>query len=235
MLSAKNKLAPEYNEAKWRVKIAHFTEKDYSIRGVVHVGANDGYEVPWYFALGAEKVLAFEPLPLAVGLFKDKCKQFLDSGVCRLYDVALSDSNQRIDLRIAKDSGQCSTFLRVNDTHKTEAPFRDTEEEDTPTVEVSMTRFDQWANSTPDPITLSDYNCLVVDVQGMELPVLRGFGDYLQYFDFLNIECSKEPIFVGEADAQTVADYLEKKGFMRDTPIEDHNDVMFIKKGALHA
>jgi len=39
-----------FEEAQDRVKIGHFTRKGYKIRGVVHVGANDGFEIQFYLA-----------------------------------------------------------------------------------------------------------------------------------------------------------------------------------------
>ncbi len=74
------------------------------------------------------------------------------------------------------------------------------------------------------------YNTLVIDVQGMELQVLRGFGEQLKEFSFLVVECSEVPMFEGEAPADAVIDYLLEMGFLQDSPVYSHDDVMFIRK-----
>ena len=94
-----------------------------------------------------------------------------------------------------------------------------------------MTTFEKLVYLFSDIIELKDYNCLVVDVQGMELQVLKGFGPHLDGMDCLNIECSEVPIYGGEAPASEVVAWLGERGFEAISPIEPHNDVLFVKNG----
>jgi hypothetical protein len=55
-------------------------------------------------------------------------------------------------------------------------------------------------------------------------------GLNLRSFDFLNIECSGTPTYIGGPFAQEIVDYLALRGFKQDSPIEAHNDVFFVKE-----
>lgn len=226
-----------YQEAKWRVKIGHaFLEKGYDIKGVIHVGSNDGYEVSYYLQLGIEKVICFEPHPIAIKLFKEKYAKEMSDGKVKLFEFGLGNENKAAVLRSGADTGQSSTFLRVNPKFAGNSPFRDTEAKDLGRYTCQIKTFmdfvgdvDIWKS---DPyMRLEDYDCLVLDVEGMELEVLKGMGRYITMFDFINVECSEEAIFEGQPNAQEVVDFLETKDFRQDSPIERHDDIFFIKKG----
>ncbi len=221
-----NRDSEAYKEARWRVKIGHaFLEKGYDIKGVVHIGANDGYEVQYYLELGIEHVLAIEPYPLATKLFKEK---YGNTAGVTLIECGIGQESKEMPLRIGPDTGQGSTFLRVKEDFSNNSPFKDTEQ-DLGEVNVNVRT---WKDATND-IDLGKYDCLVVDVQGMELEVLKSIGDELSYFNYLNIECSEEAVFEGEAAAQEVIDYLDSMGYAQDSPIERHNDIFFIRKSVL--
>ncbi|KKL26568.1 hypothetical protein LCGC14_2394040, partial [marine sediment metagenome] len=95
--------------------------------------------------------------------------------------------------------------------------------------EVSLLTFKALA-ARHDAIVPEDYNCLVVDVQGMELQVLKGFGPHLDGMDCLNIECSETPVYEGEAPAYDIVVWLAARGFYNITPIQAHNDILFVKR-----
>lgn len=202
---------PEFLAAQDRVKVGHFTRQGFDIGGVVHVGANDGYEIPFYLQLGAPRVIAFEPLESA---FVELTRAIRDPRV-QLRAYALSDHFETKFLSISDGDGKGSTFL-----HEINTPYNFAQRQ-----RCRLRRFDSLA------LDLTDMDTLVVDVQGMELQVLKGFGEKLAQFNFLNIECSRLPLYVGEASAQQVIDYLDRIGFDQDSPICDHDDIMFIRKG----
>lgn len=234
-----NRKSSRYLEDRWRVKIAGaFLEKGYDIRGVVHVGANDGYEVQYYLGVGIDHIMCFEPHPKAIALFKEKYAQEIASGKVKLFEFGLGSQRKTATLRSGADTGQSSTFLRVNPEFADNSPFRDTEVKNLGRYQCEIRTFkdflgdvDLWAK---DPeMELVNYDCLVIDVEGMELDVLIGMGDYINHFKYLNIECSERAIFTGQEDAKVVVKYLVDRGFVQDTPIEPHNDIMFIRKDIL--
>src|SRR5687768_15516634 len=140
-----------YHEAKWRVKIGHaFCELGYDIKGVVHVGANDGYEVQYYLAMGVEKVLCFEPLRSAIDAFR---LQYNTNSCVRLIPHALGNVDGEVQLYIAPGDGKGSSTLPELPTVAY------------PSTTISILRFSTFLNLWRD-VNLADYDCLVIDTQG---------------------------------------------------------------------
>lgn len=205
--------------AKDRVKIGTFADR-HNINGVIHVGANDGYEIQFYLAMGITRIMAFEPLFSAYALLRDSYKP---CGVT-CFNLALGNHNSFETLNVTEGDGQGSSLLLP----KPEANYPRLT-----TERVQVAKFDDLVQSRNIPMTEKQkymYDCLIVDVQGYELEVLRGFGKWLDYFRFLNIECSRVPIYEGEPTAYEVIDYLAEYEFKRITEIEDHNDILFMKE-----
>lgn len=213
-----DRASPDYKSAKDRVKISHFIEKGYDIRGVIHVGANDGYEVQYYLKMGIGNVLCFEPLAEARLTLLDS--DFGPGAITSLvHDCALGNYDGDGVLNVTAGDGKGSSLLPLPRWDKCVGQ-----------QSVSVRRF-----STLYPDGPSDrYNCLVIDVQGMELDVLRGMDEHLKKFDFLSVECSAVPVYKGEATATEVIAYLDRMGFHQDSPVAAHDDVMFINRNVLH-
>ena len=202
-------MTPE--EAAEKVEIRYFTKQGLKIRGVVHVGANNGYEIEFYLAMGAEKILAFEPLDSA---FTELLKKYSNEPRVTLMQCALGDFPAEALLNVTSGDGMGSSFLR-----EYAGPYIFIGQQSCPIV-----RFDSL------DVDMSPFNTLVVDTQGMEMQVLRGFGEKLKEFEFLNIECSRSALYEGGYAAQEVIDFLAEQGFQQETPIQDHNDIMFRRK-----
>lgn len=204
--------------AKDRVKIGTFADMGYDIDGLIHVGANDGYEIQFYLAMGIRDIIAFEPLPSAFKLLREyeKC------GVtCIPY--ALGNHSGKEKFYVTAGDGQGSSLLETTEAN--------TDYPDPTEIEVDVVRFEDFMDHISFHTRFKIWQeCLVVDVQGYEHEVLLGFGRYLERFKYLNIECSRVPVYKGEAVADVIIDLLFQKGFERVSPIEDHNDILFIRK-----
>lgn len=200
-----------YKEAVQRVKLSYLTENlGLDIKGIIHVGSNDGYEMQWYRKMGIQHLMGIEPLPAA-------CERFTQSyPTIPLGRFALGDQeNVYKTLYIAPGDGQGSSFLREIGKPHSE-----------PVATVPVHRWDSLIG-----IHHELYDCLVMDVQGFELPALMGFGTKLAFIQCINIELSKEPIYEGGAPAAEVIEFLDKAGFVQMSRTEEHNDVFFIRKG----
>jgi hypothetical protein len=189
--------------------------------GVVHVGAHCGEEVPEYLAQGRSPILLFEPQSLGWEA---------PAGV-QLVSQALSHSDRGLILQIPHhlhDPSQLDTMsascLSINAAEArkigwTDRPCR--------YRYIQPVRFDHWAAENWFRGRL--HSLLVVDVQGMELQVLKGFGSYLDGFRNLLIECSETPIYRHSDTAAEVCSFLSERGFLRTSPILPHGDVTFIR------
>lgn len=194
-------------------------------KGLIHVGANDGAEVDWYFANGCTRVICFEPHPDAVqrAVARHRDRQGLSYIQCAL----------------GEEAGSLEFFIPADgDDEKTSRykpiPTLGHDWTKVPTgasITVPVVRFDDWA--ARNKLDINDYNTLVIDAQGMELEVLRGFGYYLSVFDYLCIELSHTPVYAGEASAAAVSQYLASQNFHQVSDVKEHDDVMFIRTGAL--
>ena len=197
-------------------KISHFTRKGFDINGVVHVGTNYGYELEQYRKMGIEYFMGFEPLPSAIEAFGKKYPT-LATNKEYFFPVALGSVGSYDLLNIASGDGQGSTFL-----------YPIEKEEFVDDVVCAVVMFDEFIDFTRMP--MDNFDCLVIDVEGMELDVLIGMEDNLDYFKYLNIECSKDVYYEGGVEADAVIEWLNDMGFIQDSPTEVHNDIMFIRK-----
>jgi len=193
----------------WRSRIGELWKKGYKSKGVIHIGANDGYEVQWYKALGIENIICFEPYKLAHRLFKEKYP-----GI-EIYNCALGDKNEIRKLNIASGIGGGSSLLEKDD------------EEWIGKTMVYVYRFDYFVKN--NDIDVSLFDALVIDVQGFEMQVLKGIGKLINGFTRINIEVSKVPIYKGEAHGKEILNYLESKGFKALNEISEHDDLLLVK------
>jgi FkbM family methyltransferase len=197
------------------------TTSGYQIRGIIHIGANDGQELAWYVTKNYRPILAFEPHPQA---FEELKKRYWNHAL--IWNLALGSETGKTRLFVPEDGDteKSSKYKAIpTEGHEwTSVPVNNS-------VEVPLIRFDVWAYK--GGIDLTPFNVVVIDVQGMELEVLQGFGIYLRMFDFLVVECSRVPVYDGEASAQQVIDWLDQADFEPISPIEDHNDIFFRRNG----
>lgn len=213
-------------------KVTHFTEQGYKIKGLIHAGANDGEEVPSYKALGIQNILCFEPLTSAY----ERLGQLHPDVYCA--KIALGDYDGHGILNVTYGDGKGSSLLEEVAGHPEIAANWTDNANVIGFEEILIERLDHyfWRMAdkySEDPrITyhkIEDYDCLVLDTQGNEWEVLHGCGDLLKEFKYLSVELSSVPVYVGEHPGQEVIDWLVSQGFTQDTPLQNHNDVFFIR------
>src|SRR5438876_4224640 len=166
MCAVIDRTSSRYQAAKDKVKVGVFTERGYDITGLIHVGANDGYEVEYYLEMGIRPVLCFEPERDAREALRTRYGSNPD---VQIYSEALGNLNCIAELRIPDGGTGGSSFLPLPAWDKCIG-----------TESVAVARFASLASL----FDLKLYNCLVVHVQGMELDVLRGIDKHLFSLDF---------------------------------------------------
>lgn len=183
---------------------------------MVHVGAHEGQEVPKYRAEGRSPIICFEPqwLPWKHLECVQRCALSDNTGTMRF--------NIPWHLHAREHDTQSASGLRVIPERAIAIGWTPT---DTDTVLIAVMRFDAWAAC----YGFESGSCskLVVDVQGMELQVLKGFGDYLLGFYEIIAECSSPAVYDGGASTEEVAEFLSAYGFRRASPTVPHGDVKF--------
>lgn len=204
-------------------KASYFVENGHDITGVIHVGAHNGEEVYGYKEMGISNILCFEPLRDAYEDFKHNHKDVL------ILPFGLSDVTGTRTLHIAGGDGKgSSTRLPILDHPEVQGKWTQGQAEIIAKERAKFTRFDDWADARPN-MDWFQYNCLVVDAQGMSLEVLQGFGEYLKIVKYLIVELSATPVYDGEIPAKKVIGWLAENGFAQLTPVQPHDDVLFIR------
>lgn len=191
------------------------------MKGVVHVGAHRGEEVPGYIEEGRSPIICFEP-------------QILDSyqsDKVAYHRCALGYQSGQYEFRVPHHlteaegmDTQSASLLPVIEERAIENGWTPTKCEK---ISVPVLRFDEWA-----PLyDFVDGSCslLKIDVQGYELQVLWGFGEYLKGFTNVVVECSNPNIYEGGYSAVDVCSFLRSKGFQRMSEIVRHGDVSFMR------
>ncbi len=162
------------------------------------IGANIG----WYSCLldrlgsGAFDVYCFEPEPLNFALLSRNIA-LNQAGHVHQQQLALGDSAGNIDLYLYKDSNRGRhSVLPVHDGTK---------------IPVPVTRLDSWWQS--QNLAARRLRFIKMDIEGYELPALRGAGELLQRCDTLMLEYS--PTYMRKANLDPVAllQLLAQAGF----------------------
>lgn len=186
--------------------------------GIVHVGAHRGEEIAGYLAEGKVPVICFEPL----------WEKEQEPGVLWVHS-ALSDVSGSLVMRVPRHLTEEEGFDTQSASGLDLIPERAVEIGWTPTgrhcISCTAVRFDEWASENGYHPELCSH--LVIDVQGMELQVLKGFGDYILGFNSLKIECSSPPLYKGGASAEEVIEYLRWFGFLPTSGTLQHGDITF--------
>jgi FkbM family methyltransferase len=205
-----------------RVKIGRFLDMGIPISTLIHVGVNDGYEIEWYRKLGI-RVLGFEPHPSA---YAQVTERFLGDGGVLILPLAIGHHTpDRLSLRKLRVPVVESDGRLVEDSYQSSLYYELAERRYVVRQCLTMP-LDYCA----DLSLFGEPDCIVIDVQGAELEVLETGARCLRHAKCLNIECSRVPVYVGEAPAEKVISYLRSFRFTPITPIEDHDDILFVKE-----
>jgi FkbM family methyltransferase len=203
--------------------------KEWKPRGVIHVGANDGEEFVYYKSMGIENLCGFEPLKKPFRVFQQDHPDVLK------FQLGWGLAGGKYGINVTENDKASSILKTVPTDNWEEHPvFKDWNMGQWPVVGREIIEVVKYADFMKgEPYNPEDYNFLNMDIQGMELEALKGMGKQLDYFDALVIECSEQPVYVGEASAHEVEDYLTSQGFVRCSPVKLHNDILFLRKDKL--
>lgn len=226
-----NRNLPTFNEAEARNKLSHFTVQGFDLHGIVQAGAGDGEEMMSALAMGVEHYIAFEPLHSA---FLALMRHDVPPTYIRVKEGLHNKSKSAI-LKVADGDGKGSSMMDVVLDHP--EVIKNWNQGQATIVgeqKIHLERFCDWFDSMadlfPDEFKIENYDTLQLDTQGNEMEILEGMGDYLQNFKYLCIELSITPVYKGETPGHKVAEWLDERGFILDSPIYDHNDSFFVRK-----
>jgi FkbM family methyltransferase len=172
------------------------------VDGVVHVGANTGQERFLYDRHGLS-VAWVEPLPDVCAELRRNIRDFpLQSAFCRL----LSDrEHPAVDFRVACDGGLSSSLFDLAEPRRIAAEFVSWVTTPSSTLEALVRE---------EGIDLARHQALVLDVQGAELAVLRGAGEMLAAFRYIQVDAGDLDAYVGGCRLDEIRRFLGDRGFV---------------------
>lgn len=177
------------------------------IRGVLHIGANSGQEAAHYSMLGL-KVIWIEADPHVCSALRANIALFPNQFA---YQCLASDvDGQVVDFHVASNEGGSSSILKPDSKEFSK---------EWPTIkEVSSVRLTTCRLETllkQQGCAFEDVNLIVADVQGYELPVLRGLGSLLASFEAVISELNWTPMYEGATKPYELEAFLASHGFVR--------------------
>ena len=170
------------------------------IRGILHVGGHHLEEKKAYNSIGVSNIVWIEGCK---SIYEVAKKMFPGE---KVYNEVISDvDNKEVDF-IVTNNGESSSILEL-DHHKIEHPhIHEVRREKVKTKTLST--FFQENN-----INVDHYNFLNIDIQGNELPALKGLGDNLTKFDYLYLEVNTKHLYKDCALLDEINEYVGKYGF----------------------
>ena len=172
------------------------------------IGALDGLDsVSLKNKFPTSNFYAFEPTPESFKIVEKNLK--LIKG--KAFEFALSDMDGTATFRVNDPKKTITTWANGNQGANSlfrANPEYPIEKYVQKSINVKTLRADTFINGgnlIPELVW--------IDVQGAEMMVFTGFGDYLEYLNFIYVELSLFPLYTGSPLAHEVVQYLSNRGF----------------------
>lgn len=174
------------------------------ITGVLHVGAHECEELPFYINnlnIKHEDIIWIEAIIQKVNQQKSK-------GIPNVFHALVTDKdNDNIDFNISNNI-QSSSIFNFG-THSTEHPwcvFVSKIKQTTTTIDTFL------KNNNFDP---KKYNFWNFDIQGAELLALKGASDAIKHVDVVYLEVNEKELYIGCALIGDIDKFMTTCGFKR--------------------
>lgn len=171
-----------------------------NIKGIIQVGANKGQELN-ILTKFSNNIYLFEPLRSIYIDLVDYCSQFEN---VKTYNIALGSKNESKTIYVSNTENKESSSLLKPNKHLKYFP----EIEFNKNEVVTVKRFDKLNENFVS-------NFLILDVQGFELEVLKGFGEKLKDIKYIYSEISLTNFYENNVLITELDSYLKLKGFTR--------------------
>lgn len=178
---------------------------DVSEPTIIESGANDGGNTGSYLRIFDNPTIhAIEPLPKP---FEELSNTFSDNENVILYNCALGDREDRVDMNVYEDDGSSSVF-ESNKAHQTYGGESKVNLEST--ITVQQTTIDNLMNEN-DLVT--DIDIINLDMQGYELNALKGANRVLENCKAIIVEVSFVPLYNGQPLFCDISSFLSEYDF----------------------
>jgi len=191
-------------------------------RGIIHIGAHDLEEQNSYLSKGVNRIVWIEGNSDLV----EKNQSKVDGINQQLFNgIIYSEDDLDLDFNITNNTQSSSVlnFSKHREYHP-EVKFIETRKVKTVTIQTIL------GNNKIPP---DEFDFINLDIQGVELRALKGFGKYLENIKYIYTEINSGEVYQGNDTIKDLDDYLENFGFerveSRMTPFE-WGDAFYIRK-----
>lgn len=191
-----------------RSNVYEFLRKSYYTfgiprKGIIHIGAREAEELPYYLEFGIEDILWVEADPTAEEALKKATSKHSGSKIAL---IAATDKTGPIELHRTSNHGHSSSILDLG-KHSQYYP----EIVETESFTVSGYAMDEYLSAEQK----SAYNVLVMDIQGAELIALKGATAYLDEVDAIIAEVNFDELYKDCVLLPELDEFLTQQGFTR--------------------
>ena len=173
------------------------------LKGVIHVGANDGGEREKY----ARRGLAVVWVEADPAVYRRLLQNVQDKPDQIALNYLLTDRDgQPTAFNVSAGNGAASSIYEFKG-HKALWPKIDMVDR----KELTSATF--AAMAAREGLDLDRYDGLVIDTQGAELLVLKGFGEHLRRFRLVVAEAADFEMYAGAATHEQLCDFMAAAGF----------------------
>ncbi len=188
-----------------RPRYAYQGEHSYlrKIRGLIHIGANEGQERQFYAAFGLD-VLWIEPIPNVFAALKRNLSEF--PGQRALNYLVTDEDRKEHELHIADNGGASSSILDLAEHTKMYPHIA---------YKGTITIMGTTLNSilAAERIDVQQFDAMVLDTQGSELKILQGAANLLSNFKFIKVEVPDFEAYKGCCQIHELSDFMSSSGF----------------------
>lgn len=178
------------------------------IKGIIHIGANIGQEIPYYKKLNVP-VLYFEPLE---EIYNKLLENMIGAKNIKAEKLAVGSEDKELIIYESTKQGVSSSILKPED-HLRVFPERKFKE--TKCHQVKLDTYFLTNNY--------EYNTLVIDIQGYEYFALQGAVETLKNIDYLLLEVWYKPLY-NDTPLKDEIDLFLKENFreVNHIPVNDY-------------
>lgn len=196
-----------------------------NMKGVIHIGAHYGQEHGLYKKFNVPHVVYFEPHPESFQVLRKGLKK---NPNVTLINKALGPVEGFVEMHCSKhNAGMSNSLLKPKD-HATIYPKIVFDH----TIKVPVSTLDIEMSNMPKELTKL-FNCIVMDVQGFEMEVLKGSANTLSQIDYIFTEINFRHMYESCALANDLDAFLLNFGFSRADTFDTGDgwgDALYIKK-----
>ena len=209
------------------IKFENLVKKYGTPRGIIHLGAHLAEELGDYIQHNQRNVVWIEANP---DLFEDLDKIAKDAGHLAFCELLSDEDGTEMKFNIAKNNYngnyQSSSVLDFG-THAIHHPNVVMEG----SINLRSKRISTIFNE--NDLNFDDYNFVNIDLQGYELPAIKGFGNSISKMDYIYTEVNTGEVYKGCTKIDELDAYLGEYGFTRveiEMTDAEWGDAFYIKK-----